>query len=464
MKEANERLKENWETVLARIGKIMSKGAFEGLLQNARLREVVDGEVRIEVMNEFVKDRIISNYREPIEKVIQEILEDSSVKVKLVSAEEGATMSGEEEKDEPAIVIHDGKAKTDKARTEEDFGKPRTSLNEKYTFAAFVIGKTNELAYSYSKAVAESPGEKYNPLFVYGGVGVGKTHLMQAIGHHVIEKNPRKKTIYVSSEQFLNDLLFSLAEKKEREFRAKYRTTDVLIVDDIQFIAGKERTQEEFFHTFNELFQRNKQVVLSSDRKPHEILNLESRLVSRFESGLVADIQPPDLELRMAILKKLSIDSKINIPTEVISYMAEKISSNIRQLVGAFINVMAFASVHKSRITNELADEVLKEMSSRRKRKITVEEIQETVGAYYNLKIADLKSPRRNQALAFPRQIAMFLSRELTEETTTSIGEKFGGRDHTTVIHAENKIRVDSEKKDEVREVLRELTRRMENA
>ncbi len=316
-----------------------------------------------------------------------------------------------------------------------------TMLNPKYTFDSFVIGNSNRFAHAASLAVAESPAKAYNPLFIYGGVGLGKTHLMHAIGHYILNNNPKSQVVYVSSEKFTNELINSIKDDKNVEFRNKYRNIDILLVDDIQFIAGKERTQEEFFHTFNALYEANKQIIISSDRPPKEIPTLEDRLRSRFEWGLIADIQAPDFETRMAILKKKADVEKLNIPNEVMVYIATKIKSNIRELEGALIRIVAFSSLTNKEISVDLASEALKDIiSSKQTRQVTIDIIQEVVANYYNLKIEDLKSARRTRNIAFPRQIAMYLSRKLTDMSLPKIGEEFGGRDHTTVIHAYEKI------------------------
>lgn len=316
------------------------------------------------------------------------------------------------------------------------------SLNPKYTFDTFVVGNSNRLAHAAALAVAESPSKAYNPLFIYGGVGLGKTHLMHAIGHHVLKNYKNYKVVYVSSETFTNELINAIKDDQNIEFRNKYRNIDVLLVDDIQFLAGKERTQEEFFHTFNTLHEADKQIIISSDRTPKEIPTLEDRLRSRFEWGLLADIQPPDLETREAILrKKAQIENHV-IPDEVIRFIATKIKSNIRELEGALLRVVAYASLNQKEITLDLTKEALKEFfSGNRQHNITIPLIQKVVAKYYNLKVEDLKSKRRTQNVAFPRQIAMYLARELTEISLPVIGHEFGGRDHTTVMHACDKIK-----------------------
>lgn len=337
-----------------------------------------------------------------------------------------------------------------------------TMLNPKYTFDSFVIGNSNRFAHAASLAVAEAPAKAYNPLFIYGGVGLGKTHLMHAIGHYILDNNPKSQVVYVSSEKFTNELINSIKDDKNVEFRNKYRNIDILLVDDIQFIAGKERTQEEFFHTFNALYEANKQIIISSDRPPKEIPTLEDRLRSRFEWGLIADIQAPDFETRMAILKKKADVEKLNIPNEVMVYIATKIKSNIRELEGALIRIVAFSSLTNKEISVDLASEALKDIiSSKQTKQVTIDIIQEVIANYYNLKIEDLKSSRRTRNIAFPRQIAMYLSRKLTDMSLPKIGEEFGGRDHTTVIHAYEKISNNLKKDESLQNAISELNKRI---
>jgi len=318
---------------------------------------------------------------------------------------------------------------------------PVSALNPKYTFDTFVVGNSNRFAHAACYAVGESPFKSYNPLFIYGGVGLGKTHLMQAIGHHILSKKPNYLVMYVSSEQFTNDMISSIKDDTTSLFRNKYRSIDVLLVDDIQFLAGKERTQEEFFHTFNTLHEANKQVVISSDRPPRNIPTLEDRLRSRFEWGLITDIQPPDLETRIAILRKKAQGENLNIPYSVLDYIANYIDSNIRELEGALIRLVAFATINNKPLDMNTAVEALKDiMPPPRPRKITIETIQKTVAAHYHLEINEIVSKKRNKQLVYPRHIAMYLCRKLTDASFPQIGEQFGGRDHTTVMHAHEKL------------------------
>ena len=331
--------------------------------------------------------------------------------------------------------------------------KSYPNLNPKYTFDTFVIGNSNRFAHAACVAVAESPAKAYNPLFLYGGVGLGKTHLMHAIGHHIMCQQEDPKVVYVSSEKFTNELINSIKNDKNEEFRNKYRNVDVLLIDDIQFIAGKEGTQEEFFHTFNALHEANKQIIISSDRPPKEIPTLEDRLRSRFEMGLITDIQPPDFETRIAILRKKAQLENINVPNEVMTYIAKYIKSNIRELEGALTRVVAYSSLTNKNISLELATEALKDIiSSPKSEEITVNIIKEKVSEAFNIKMDDFNSKKRTRTIAYPRQIAMYICRELTDLSLPKIGSEFGGRDHTTVIHAHDKISKDIEENQQIKE------------
>lgn len=315
-----------------------------------------------------------------------------------------------------------------------------SELNSKYTFDTFVIGKGNQMAHAAALVVSEEPGTIYNPLFFYGGVGLGKTHLMHAIGHQYLSINPDKNVKYVSSETFANDFIMSIQNRTQEEFRQKYRTVDLLLVDDIQFFADKEGTQEEFFHTFNALYDERKQIVLTSDRLPNEIPKLQERLVSRFAWGLSVDITPPDLETRIAILRKKADAERLEIPNDTLSYIAGQIDSNIRELEGALVRVQAFATMQNREITTSLAADALKSMIKGLDKEVTISKIQQDVARYYHITVEDLKGKRRVKAIVTPRQIAMYLARELTDASFPKIGSEFGGKDHTTVLHAHEKI------------------------
>ena len=316
-----------------------------------------------------------------------------------------------------------------------------STLNPRFTFDNFVVGNSNRFAHAACLAVAESPAKAYNPLFIYGGVGLGKTHLMHAIGHLIRDNFINSHVAYVTSEKFTNDLIRAIREEKTVDFKNKYRSMDILLIDDIQFLAGKERTQEEFFHTFNTLYEANKQIIISSDRPPKEIPTLEDRLRSRFEWGLITDIQPPDFETRIAILQKKAQVDSLYVSDEVINFIADRIHSNIRELEGALIRVAAYSSLTDKPMNRHMAAEVLKDMLPAKKPiQITIPLIQKQVADYFGIKTEDLKSKRRNRSIAFPRQIAMYLCREMTDNSLPKIGKQFGDRDHTTVLHAYEKI------------------------
>lgn len=343
------------------------------------------------------------------------------------------------------------------AQLDETFS---SALNPKYTFDTFVIGNSNRLAHAASVAVSESPAKAYNPLFLYGGVGLGKTHLMHATGHYIMSQNSAAKVLYVTSEKFTNELINAIKDDRNEEFRNKYRNIDVLLVDDIQFIAGKERTQEEFFHTFNALYEANKQIIISSDKPPKDITTLEDRLRSRFEWGLIADIQSPDLETRIAILKKKAQQENLIVPNDVLVFIADKIASNIRELEGALNRVVAYSSLTENEISVDLATEALKEIiSASSNRVINSNTIIDAVSRYFDLKPDEFRSKKRNREIAYPRQIAMYLCRDLTEMSLPKIGEEFGGRDHTTVIHACDKINEELKDNAESKRTIEELKR-----
>ncbi|MDD3088560.1 MAG: chromosomal replication initiator protein DnaA [Candidatus Omnitrophica bacterium] len=331
-------------------------------------------------------------------------------------------------------------------------------LNPSYTFDNFVVGQSNNFAHAACRATCDKLSKLYNPLFLYGGVGLGKTHLMQAMACEILSRHPKTKILYISSEEFMNQLIDAIKTKTTQKFRNMYRNLDVLIIDDIQFIAGKASTQEEFFHTFNALYDSHKQILLSSDRSPQEIPGLEERLVSRFAWGLAADIQPPDFETRMAILQKKCELSSVAVSNEVLYFLAEKVRTNIREMEGALIRVVAYSNMFAKEITVPLARDVLKGMISAEEKKITLDQIQKIVASYFDVKITDLKTKKRTRAIAYPRQFAMYLSRTLTDHSLPDIGLFYGGRDHTTVLHACDKISKELSCNENTRSVVQKLT------
>jgi chromosomal replication initiator protein len=423
-----EHLEELWKNVLAQVEQKISKPSFETWLKSTRLLSYRGSNVTIAAPNSFARDWLENHYVHLIAGILSELTgEDLLIKF-VVQKDQDDSL------DLPAPVIQ---AKHDDEHAEVSPGM----LNPKYTFDTFVIGSGNRFAHAASLAVAEAPAKAYNPFFIYGGVGLGKTHLMHAIGHYVLEHNPNAKVVYLSSEKFTNEFINSIRDNKAVDFRNKYRNVDVLLIDDIQFLAGKESTQEEFFHTFNTLHTESKQIVISSDRPPKEIPTLEDRLRSRFEWGLITDITPPDLETRIAILRKKAKADGLDIPNEVMHYIANQIDTNIRELEGALIRVVAYSSLVNQDISTELAQQALKDIIPNAKpRMVTILDIQTAVGEHFNIRLEDFTAKRRTKSIAFPRQVAMYLSRELTDFSLPKIGEEFGGRDHTTVIHAHEKI------------------------
>ncbi|HJZ53277.1 MAG TPA: chromosomal replication initiator protein DnaA [Candidatus Acidoferrales bacterium] len=326
------------------------------------------------------------------------------------------------------------------SQTKLDFDAVAHQLNPRYTFDSFIVGASNQFAHAAAVAVAEQPSKSYNPLFLYGGVGLGKTHLMQAIGHSLKRRNPAMRLTYISAEKFTNEVISSIRFERMAAFRDRFRNMDVLMVDDIQFIATRERTQEEFFHTFNALYDQQKQIVISSDCPPKEISSIEERLRSRFEWGLIADIQPPDLETKIAILQKKAESERVQVPDDVAEYIARAIKSNIRELEGALIRLMAYASLTGADLNLATAQQVLKNIIETQEKKVTIEQIQKRVGEVFGLRAQDLKMRSNSKVIAYPRQVAMFIVKQLTSASLPEIGRQFGGKHHTTVLHSINKI------------------------
>ena len=414
---------ELWEGVLPQLRERLGTQNFETWIKPIRAKSAAADELALEVPNKFFRDWLAEHFLASI----QELLAQGAQRVVKVSL---------------SVNHHLPAAGGAQKRVERESIKPHrvSNLIPKYNFDNFVVGASNQFAHAASLAVANQPGDHYNPLFIYGGVGLGKTHLINAIGHRIVEQRPALKVFYLSSEAFMNELIASLRRDKMDEFKIRFRNSDVLILDDVQFLAGKERTQEEFFHTFNSLYESHKQIVLTSDKFPKEIPDLEDRLRNRFEMGLIADIQPPDVETRVAILQKKAETEAVPLPHDVAIFLASNIDSNVRELEGSLTRLGAFASLTKTAITVELAKEVLQNTLKGNPREVTVESIQKTICDYFNLKLGDLKAKRRTKNVALPRQLAMYLCRKYTSTSFPSIGDKFGGRDHSTVIHANKAI------------------------
>lgn len=431
-----ERLSAIWRSVLSEMEKILSKPSFETWLKTTKPIALQNETIMIEVPNEFAKDWLQNHYRKNISKALQKVT-NCDYHIHFVTPQNiDIPETNNTYQRQPSLNNNN----PEKNNTKKDLAGVCKWLNPKYTFETFVIGGSNRLAHAASLAVAEAPSKAYNPLFIYGGVGLGKTHLMHAIGHYVISHNTSEKVDYLSSEKFTNQFINAIRDNKTVEFRNRYRNIDVLLIDDIQFLAGKEQTQEEFFHTFNALHENNKQIIISSDRPPKEIPTLEDRLRSRFEWGLITDIHPPDLETRVAILRKKSSREGIFIPDDVLMFIAQKNENNIRELEGALIRIIAYASLEDKQINLQIAGEALKDFLSQKHRNLNAEQIISTTASYFKLSVQDIKSKKRTHNFTFPRQIAMYLCRELTDYSLPRIGEEFGGKDHTTVMHSHRKI------------------------
>ena len=419
-----------WQQVLETIKGQINVSSFETWIKPIHCHSIDEKKLVLEVPNNFFRDWVAEHYVHTIKGALYELTGyDFAVSLQV-------------KKTKPPHLKKDHVQVADDGRGEAEDLASRI-FNPRYTFENFVIGAGNQFAHAASQAVADTPGRRYNPLFVYGGVGLGKTHLLNAIGHRIIKKgmisNPTQ-LCYISSEEFTNELVNSIRFERMDEFRKKFRRIEVLLIDDIQFISGKERTQIEFFHTFNSLYENKKQIVMTSDKLPRENPAFEERLKSRFEWGLIADIQPPDVETKVAILKKKAAIENISVPNEVAFYIASHINSNIRILEGCLIRLGAFASLTKQDVTLEMAKEVLKNFIKDKEIAVTIDSIQKKVSSYFNLKPKDLRSKRRLKQLVIPRQISMYLARKLTNSSLMEIGEKFGGKDHSTVIHSIKKI------------------------
>jgi chromosomal replication initiator protein len=423
---------ELWAAALAQLEQRYSKPVFEMWLKKIHVARVDGSEITLAVHTPFARDWAENRLRADITEVLGRLL-GIPVEIAFVVADPVATHDRI-----PASTVSVPAA----ARREGPDEFRPGNLNPRYTFDEFVIGNSNRFAHAASQAVAEAPARAYNPLFLYGGVGLGKTHLMHAIGHRVLSRNPLANVVYVTSEKFTNEFIIAIKNNQTVEFRNRYRHVDLLLIDDIQFLVGKEQTQEEFFHTFNSLHEASRQLVISSDRPPKEIQTLENRLRSRFEWGLLTDIQPPDLETREAILRKKAELEKLPVPDEVTSFIAKVIPSNIRELEGALIRVVAYAELTKSTITTELAADVLKSsVSAMPARRVTIALIKERVSRAYCLTVKEMDHHRRDQRLTVPRQIAMYLATELTDNSLPQIAREFQKKDHTTIMYARDKVK-----------------------
>jgi chromosomal replication initiator protein len=435
-----------WDEILFLIESKMSKQGFDTWFGQSHLLSFDGARMVIEVPTKFHRDWIRERHWTTLSEVIREVTKKDAIEIEFeVPPQEPQKKKTKSQADEKREV------------RSEKIGP----LEKKYTFQTFVVGPSNQFAHASAMAVAETPGRSYNPLFIYSGVGLGKTHLVNAIGHQVQSRNSRARVVYLSSEQFTNELINHLSRQKMEDFRQKYRHMDMLIIDDIQFIAGKDRTQEEFFHTFNALYEAHKQIILTSDRQPKEIPDIEERLRSRFEAGLIADIQSPDLETRIAILRRKADFEGIRLPEDVAAYLATILKNNIRELEGGLKRLGAIASLTNMQITVDLAKNELKHLIDAREKTITPDLIQKVVADSFGVRPADLKSKRRTKTVVLPRQVAMYLCRTLTSCSLPETGHFFGGKDHSTVIHAVKTIEEKKEKDVELRNRIESLTKQL---
>jgi chromosomal replication initiator protein len=419
-----------WDQILARIETKVNRHSFYTWFRPTSFVAEDRTSIVVRVPNDVFMDWLTKHYSGVMAEAMAEV-KRPNLKVQFVPDSPG---------DPAAIPLNADEAAALDGEPEVAPPVGTTGLNPRYTFDSFIVGSSNQFAHAACRAVAEAPSRSYNPLFIYGGVGLGKTHLMHAVGQYVLEHDRNLKLTYISSERFMNEMINAVRYDRVLDFRERYRSVDVLLVDDIQFLAGKEGTQTEFFHTFNALYDSQKQIVLSSDSPPHEIPSLEERLRSRFEWGLIADIQPPDFETKVAILKKKAETEAVPLPDNVAMYIAGKIKSNIRELEGSLIRLIAYASLTGQEISLPLAQEVLKNILDHEERAVTIEIIQKFVADYYNLRMVDLKSRNNSKSVAKPRQIAMYLCKSLTHASLPEIGRSFGGKHHSTVIHSIRKV------------------------
>jgi len=440
MREIQDEAEHLWEEARKALRRELSRPSYDTWLKNTRPLSLEDNVLVLGVPSDFARDWLQTRLYDSILRALHSVRpEEIEVEFRVIPME--AT-------EPPPAAVSSGQER-------------RHLFNPRYTFGSFVVGASNRFAHAASLAVANAPGRAYNPLFVYGGVGLGKTHLLQAIGNHILGATPQLKVVYLSSEKFTNDVINGIRDHRMGDFRDHYRTVDVILIDDIQFIAGKESTQEEFFHTFNALHDSSKQIILTSDKPPREINTLEDRLRSRFEWGLLADVQLPDLETRIAILKKKTESESIEVPADVLAYIADNITSNIRELEGALTRILAYASLYNQEIDLSMTMYVLKDLIPVTSRPLSVAEIQIAVAGYFQIPTEVLLAKKRSRDVVIPRQIAMYLARELTDFSLPQLGESFGGRDHTTVLYSCDKIRTEKEADinlqtalDEIRKIL----------
>jgi chromosomal replication initiator protein len=419
-----------WDQILARIETKVNRHSFYTWFKPTAFVAEDEASITVRVPNSYFKDWLSRHYAGVINEAMSE-LKKANLTVAFVAGAQADT---------PPVTPGAEEAAPVETAPPSPVLAGAAGLNPRYTFDTFIVGSSNQFADAASRAVAEAPSRSYNPLFIYGGVGLGKTHLMHAIGQYVLDHDPGLKLTYISSERFMNEMINALRYDRVLDFRELYRSVDVLLVDDIQFLAGREGTQTEFFHTFNALYDSQKQIVLSSDCPPHEIPALEERLRSRFEWGLIADIQSPDFETKVAILKKKAETEEVPLPNNVAMYIAGKIKSNIRELEGSLIRLIAYASLTGQEISLPLAQEVLKNILDHEEKAVTIENIQKFVADYYNLRLVDLRSRNNSKSVAMPRQIAMYLCKALTRASLPEIGRSFGGKHHSTVIHSIRKV------------------------
>ena len=449
----HDHLPKIWEPIAAVIGSQVSRETFQRWFSGVELVAADEDSLTLCVPNHICQLWIESKYFSLVNGAVEEVL-GAPHQLRFTLRQEGATLP---ETALPAASFVPGlgaaAAPRDGGDGSADEVAPTppansasapggTGMNPRHTFETFVVGQNNQFAQAASRAVAEAPAKTYNPLFIYGGVGLGKTHLMQAIGQHIQAKKKGHKVLYVSSERFTNEFIDAIQNNSLVKFRKRYRLADVLLIDDIQFLGGKERSQEEFFHTFNALFDGHKQIVLSSDRPPSEIQNLEQRLVSRFEWGLTAELQPPDLETRLAILRKKAETMQTQVRPDILEFLAQRIRTNVRRLEGALMRVATYASLSGKEPTTEGIEHLLKDiLTEEARRTVGIDQIQRVVAEHFDVRLADMTSKRRPANIAFPRQIAMYLARELTKSSLNEIGDLFGGRDHGTVLHAHRLVK-----------------------